>query len=144
MNLFYLIYKTLTDEEEELSATLSSFVEKPLKLPGAMPFENNKFPIIVVGPPVLLPFMAISMILLEFSGIISVPLLSDTTPFLLIVIVQPSGNTCPVSGMLTNAVGKLICGLILYIPKAFVGLVLFMLTSKKNNLSFFYFTTILG
>jgi hypothetical protein len=60
----------------------------------------------------------------------------NVTPFLFDEITHPLGNTCPVSGILTNSSGKIIWGRILNIGKDLTGLVLMIVTSKKINSPF--------
>lgn len=54
---------------EALSAGLSPDVAVPAVDPGAIPFEKVRFPAIVEGPPMPLPFIRIKMVRHPVSGI---------------------------------------------------------------------------
>ncbi len=86
----YLV--TLHVEVEALSAGLSPFVGPPDTEPGASPFENNRLPDMVEGPPTVLPSIAINIVRHACAGILSVPLESLIVEPLLLIIVQPSGK----------------------------------------------------
>ncbi len=79
-------------EVEALSAGLSPRVAVPDDEPGDSPFENNKFPEIVEGPPTALPLIEINRVRQTPAGILSVPLESLIVDPSLLVIVQPAGK----------------------------------------------------
>src|ERR1051326_3319475 len=97
----YLV--TLQVDVDALSAGLSPCVGPPGAEPGASPFENNRLPEMVEGPPAALPSIAIRIERHPCAGILSVPLESLIVEPSLLVIVQPSGNVWPLVAILAIA-----------------------------------------
>lgn len=83
---------TLQFEVDILSAGISP-LRNPFADPGAMPSEKNNWPIIVEGPPTLIPRIAISNVRASLAAIISLPFERLMIHPSLLMIVQPVGNT---------------------------------------------------
>ena len=96
---------------EVLSPGLSPLVALPGTDPGSTPFENNRVPEIVEGPPTAVPSTAIKMVRQSCGAILSVPFESQIDEPLLPVIDQPGGKVCPVAATRAISDGILIWGL---------------------------------